>query len=209
MRTSLAVLRGVAVFTVGAAISYRIFLRPRILTWGATPEEVDAALPGDDLLPEPDAQSTRAITVDAPPSDVFPWLAQMGPEPRGGAYTYDWIENLIDLNMHSVDHILDEFQQPRLGDVIEFGGNRMVLELVDPPHAIAWRSSDGNWLWAFTMLDDGSGRTRLISRNRFRLPRLRDRVGMIPMESGSLVMEHKMLGEIGRRAEKLARTRID
>ena len=209
MRTSLAVLRGVAVFAVGAAISYRVFLRRRILTWGATPDEVDATLPGDDLLPDPDGQTTRAITVDAPPSDVFPWLAQMGPEPRGGAYTYDWIENLFHLNMHSVDHILEEYQQPHLGDVIEFGSNRMVLQLVDPPHAIAWRSSDGNWLWAFTMLEDGSGRTRLISRNRFRLPRLMDRIGMIPMEPASLVMEHKMLGEIGNRAEKLARTRIN
>jgi hypothetical protein len=207
MRTRLVVLRGVAVFTVGAAISYRVFLRRRILTWGATPDEVDATLPGDDLLPSPDGQSTRAITVDAPPSDVFPWLAQMGPAPRGGGYPYEWNENLFHLNMHSVDHILEEYQQPRLGDVIEFGSNRMVLQLVDPPHSIAWRSTDGNWLWAFTMRDDASGRTRLISRNRFRLPRLIDRVGMIPMEPGSLVMERKMLGEIGQRAEKLARTR--
>lgn len=209
MRTSPAVPRGVAVFTVGAAICYRVFLRRRILTWGATADEADATLPGDDLLPEPDGQSTRAITVDAPPSDVFPWLAQMGPAPRGGAYTYDWIENLLGLNMHSVDHILEEYQQPQVGEVIELGTNQMVLQLADPPHAIAWRSANGNWLWAFTMRDNGSGRTRLISRNRYRLPRMIDRIGMLPMEPGSLVMEHKMLREIGKRAEELARTRID
>jgi hypothetical protein len=202
----MAVLRGVAVFAVGAAISYRVFLRRRILTYGATPDEADATLPGDDLIPEPDGQTTRAISVDAPPSDVYPWLAQMGPAPRGGAYTYDWIENLFDLDMHSVDHILEEFQHPQLGEVIEFGPNRMVLELVDPPHAIAWRSADGNWLWAFTMVQDGPARTRLISRNRYRLPRLMDRIGMLPMEPASLVMERKMLVEIADRAEKLARS---
>jgi hypothetical protein len=49
--------------------------------------------------------STRAITIDAPPSSVWPWIAQMGPSPRGGAYTYDWIENLLGLNMHSTDLI--------------------------------------------------------------------------------------------------------
>ncbi|MFW0793243.1 SRPBCC family protein [Gordonia sp. CPCC 205515] len=205
MRTTLAVLRGVTVFGIGAAVSYRVFLRQRIRTWGATPDEAAAGLPGDDLLDDPDGQTTRAITIDAPPSAVFPWLAQMGPEPRGGAYTYDWIENLLRLNMHSVDLVLDEYQHPRLGETIEFGSNRMILQLVDPPHAIAWRSADGNWLWAFTISDDGAGRTRLISRNRYRLPRLIDRLGMIPMEPGSLVMEDKMLREIGKRAEKLAR----
>lgn len=199
MRASLVFLRGAAVVAVGSAICYRVLLRRRVLTWGANPEEVDATLAGDDLLAEPDGQSTRAISIDAAPSQVFPWLAQMGPEPRGGAYTYDWIENLFGLGMHSVDHILEQYQQPELGEVIAFGGNRMVLALVDRPHAIAWRSSDGNWLWSFTMRDDGSGRTRLISRNRFRLPRLIDRIGMIPMEPGSLVMERKMLAEISKR----------
>jgi hypothetical protein len=68
---------------------------------------------------------------------------------------------------------------------------------------LALRSSDGNWVWSF-VLDERDGRTRLISRNRFRLPRLRDRLGMIPMEPGSLVMERKMLRGIKARAERLA-----
>ncbi|MEQ6901304.1 hypothetical protein [Nocardioides sp. YIM 152588] len=207
MRIGPSVPRGAALLVVGAALCYRAFLRQRVLTWGARPDEIGARLPGDDLLVDADAQTTRATSVAAQPSDVFPWLAQMGPSPRGGAYTYDWIENLFGLGMHSVDHVLEQYQHPEPGEVIEFGANRMVLELVDPPHAIAWRSSDGNWSWAFAIREEGPGRSRLISRNRFRLPRLIDRCGMVPMEPGSLVMERKMLTEIGARAERLARSR--
>jgi hypothetical protein len=79
----------------------------------------------------------------------------------------------------------------------------MACELVEPERALAWRSADGNWVWSF-VLEERDGGTRLISRNRFRLPRLRDRIGMVPMEPGSLVMERKMLRGIKERAERLA-----
>jgi hypothetical protein len=194
------------VLALCAALVVAAYLRIRgpILTWGATGAEADGALPGDELLPTPDGASTRAIDIDAPPADVWPWLAQMGPAPRGGAYTYDWIENLLGLDMHSVDRVLPEFQHPQVGDTIGLGDNRMRLELVDPLHALAWRSEDGNWLWSF-VLEDRGGRTRLISRNRFRLPTLAARIGMVPMEPASLVMERRMLREIKRLSENLAR----
>src|SRR6266508_5909297 len=76
------------------AALYPLMRRP-ILTWGATSEEAASRLPGDELLEGADGVSTRAITIDAPAASVWPWLAQMGPSPRGGAYTYDWIENLL------------------------------------------------------------------------------------------------------------------
>ena len=166
-------------------------------------EEAAARLPGDELLEDADGVATRAITIDAPPSAVWPWLAQMGPAPRGGAYTYDWIENLLRLDMHSVDRVLPEFQHPEVGEGFGFGENTMRYAIVDPERTLALRSADGNWVWTF-VLEERDGRTRLISRNRFRLPRLRDRIGMLPMEPGSLVMERKMLRGIKRRAERLA-----
>ena len=150
-----------------------------------------------------DGIATRAVDVAAPPSAVWPWIAQMGPTPRGGAYTYDWIENLLGLDMHSVERVLPEFQHPEVGDTIGYGTNRMRVELVEPERALAWRSEDGNWVWTF-VLDDRGGATRLISRNRFRLPTLAARLGMLLMEPGSLVMERKMLQGIKRRAEALA-----
>ena len=89
----------------GGLALYSGRLRRRVLTWGATPAEAEARLPGDELLEDADGTATRAITIDAPASAVWPWIAQMGLAPRGGAYTYDWIENLLGLNMHSTDRV--------------------------------------------------------------------------------------------------------
>jgi hypothetical protein len=195
---------GAAVMALaGGAALYEKMLRRRILTWGATADEAEARLPGDELLEDASGVATRAISIDAPVSDVWPWVAQMGPSPRGGAYTYDWIENLLGLNMHSADSVLPDYQHPRVGDRFGLGANRMTFELVEPEHVLAMRSADGDWVWSF-VLDDRDRGTRLISRNRFRLPRLRDRVGMLPMEPGSLLMERKMLHGIKERAERLA-----
>src|SRR4051812_42606262 len=182
---------------------YWRLLRRQVLTWGATEPEARSRLPGDELLDDADGVSTRAVWIDAPSAAVWPWLAQMGPAPRGGAYTYDWIENLLGLAMHSVDHVLPEYQQPQIGETIDLGSNAMRVERVDPQHVLAWRSDDGNWVWTF-ILGERDGRTRLISRNRYRLDRLIARVGMLPMEPGSLVMERKMLLGIKQRAEHLA-----
>jgi len=195
--------RRFALVLTSAAAVYFTLLRRAILTWGATEREAATALPGDELLPTPDGVSTRAIDIQAPPAAVWPWLAQMGPAPRGGAYTYDWIENLLGLNMHSADRVLSEFQHPQVGDTISFGANTMRFELVEPERVLAMRSFDGNWVWAF-VLEATPGGTRLISRNRFRLPTLLARLGMLPMEPGSLVMERKMLTGIRERAENLA-----
>ena len=160
-------------------------------------------MPGDELLEAADGVSTRAIEIEASPADVWPWLAQMGPGRRGGAYTYDWIENLLGLDMHTVDRVLPDFQHPEIGDTIGLGSNQMRIERVESEHVLSWRSEDGNWVWTF-LITELDGATRLISRNRFRLPTLAARIGMLPMEAGSLVMERKMLRGIKARAERLA-----
>ncbi len=183
---------------------YARFMRKPVLTWGATDAEASSGLPGDELLEDADGVATRAIEIAAPPAAVWPWIAQMGPAPRGGAYTFDWIENLLGLGMHSVDRVLPEFQHPEIGDTITFGANRMRLARVDPERVFSWRSEDGNWVWTF-VLEPTNGTTRLVSRNRYRLPTLGARIGMLPMEPASLVMEWKMLRGIKQRAEQFAR----
>jgi hypothetical protein len=184
-------------------VLYQLGLRRRILNWGATEAEASSRLPGDELLERADGVSTRAITIKASPAAVWPWLAQMGPAPRGGAYTYDWLENILGLNMHSADRVLPQFQHPQPGDTIGFGSNLMRLARVEPERVLAWRSDDGNWVWTFILQED-RGTTRLISRNRFRLPTFATRIGMLPMEPASLVMERKMLLGVRRRAEELS-----
>jgi hypothetical protein len=198
--------RAARIVTAAAALGalYARYLRRPVLAWGATDEEAGGRLPGDELLEDADGVATRAIAIDAPPSAVWPWIAQMGPSPRGGAYTYDWIENLMGLDMHSADRVLPEFQHPGVGDTIGYGKNRMRVERVEPERVLAWRSEDGNWVWTF-VLEPRDGGTRLVSRNRFRLPTLGARIAMLPMEPASLLMERKMLLGIKRRAEALAR----
>ena len=199
----------VMVTAAGAAVTIeaaRRLLRTTVLTWGATPDEAARALPGDELLADADVVSTRAVTIDAPPADVWPWLVQMG-SGRGGAYTYDWIENLFGLGMRSADTIHPEWQDLGVGDLIPGQASLpgMTVEVLEPARALVCRSEDGKWVWAFALVDLG-GRTRLLSRNRIAMvePSLGDRIGMAVMEPGSLVMERKMLRGIKQRAERLA-----
>ncbi len=189
------------------AAAYPLLLRRWCLTWGATPDEVSRRLPGDELLPDADGISTRAISIDAPPSAIWPWLLQMGPG-RGGAYTYDWIENLFCLGMHSADRILPEFQDLKVGDTLVVGRDEMRVERLDPQRVMVWRSGNGRWVWIFA-LDREDGTTRLVSRNRFSTSgaSLGTRLATAAMEPGSLVMERKMLLGLKQRAERLARER--
>lgn len=194
--------------------------RRRCLTWGATKEEAEGPLPGDDLLDHPAIQATRAVTVDAVPGAIWPWLVQMGPG-RGGAYTYDWIENLLGLPMHSADTILPEFQTLHVGDAMRLGKHGAVLRVaaLEPRRSLVLRSGDGRWVWALVLVPADSG-TRLISRNRIAAASRneaattsRRRIALTSgapaarlfseyfMEPGSLVMERKMLLGIKERAE--------
>ncbi len=188
-----------------AAAAYSPPVRRWYLTWGATDEEVERTMPGDELLPLPDMLSTRAVTIDAPPEAIWPWLVQMG-SGRGGAYTYDWIENLFGLGMHSADEILPQFQNLAVGDVLPVGpeGPGMRVEICDPGRTLAFRSQDGTWVWIFGLYPM-FGNTRLVSRNRISTPvasRLVRIANRAVMEPGSLIMERKMLLGIKKRAER-------
>ena len=208
MRKSTCIAAGTALAASGGVIAYPLFFRRWCLTWGARPGEVSMKLPGDELLADAGLVSTRAVTIDAPPAAIWPWLVQMG-SGRGGAYTYDWIENLLGLHMHSARQVLPQFQDLEVGDELPLGPGRPVMrvEVCDPERTLAIRFADGNWVWIFTLVAE-NGQTRLISRNR-----IDARGGLLPvrlfnllvMEPGSLVMERKMLLGIKQRAEDLAR----
>ena len=194
---------------VGALLAgtYFLLLRRPVMTLGRDSRRRRmAGFPGDELLEDADGVATRAIDDRRAAGAVWPWLAQMGPSPRGGAYTYDWIENLLGLDMHSVDRVLPEFQHP--------AGRRHDRLRAEPDAARAGRAGArarlalrGRQLGLDVRARaERDGSTRLISRNRFRLPTLVARIGMLPMEPASLVMERKMLRGIKERAERLATT---
>jgi hypothetical protein len=205
-------LAAVAGAALAAGIEMATYSRWRqwCLNWGATPEEAAGAFPGDDLLIDPGVVTTRAIQVDAPANMIWPWLLQMGPG-RGGAYTYDWIENLFGLGMHSANRILPEHQDLKVGDTQQLGARGPVLRVavLDPEHALVLRSDEGNWVWAFVLRSAGGG-TRLISRNRIAAvsSQIARAFYTYAMEPGSLIMERKMLTDIKQRAERLAREAV-
>jgi hypothetical protein len=205
----LIALAGFAASAAGIERLYRRSLRDWVLNWGATAEEVARSLPGDGLLEPADIVATRAIGIDAPPSAIWPWLVQMGPG-RAGAYTYGWIENLVGLNMHSADRIVPEWQELAVGDVLRSREDRpgMRVEILEPERVLSNRSEAGDWVWTFALVPE-NGSTRLISRNRIAMKGAAagQRLGMLVMEPGSLVMERKMLLGIKQRAERLVAER--
>lgn len=118
-----------------AALAYLGWVRPWMLRWGATPAEVRAHLPGDELVPEPRARFTRAITLAAAPAQVWPWLVQIGCH-RAGWYSYDGLDNA---GQPSADHLLPEFQTLAVGDEVwaaPDGTLAFAVNALEPNHAL-------------------------------------------------------------------------
>src|ERR1022692_1035700 len=150
------------------AVSYQVFWRYRCQNWGASPDEVALSLPGDELIPEPDVVTTRVIAIGAPPATVWPWIVQMG-SGRAGTYTYDWIENLFGLDMHSAEVILPQFQDLNVGDEFPIGTGNLRVEELDPSRLLVTRVPEWNWVRIFFLVPQESG-TRLVLRNLIAYP---------------------------------------
>jgi hypothetical protein len=199
---------------VAAAVSaaaYARWGRRWVLNYGARDAEVARTLPGDEIVDDVALQTTRAITIDAEARDIWPWLVQMGPRPRAGAYTYDWIERLLGIDIESSDRILPEYQHLAAGEYLSLNekGQGLQAIVVNAPHALVVQWVPARSTWAFVIEPDGVGRSRLLSRNRVVGSGIGFRLGMLSfMEAGSLAMERKMLLGIKQRAERLARDRI-
>jgi len=190
------------------ALVYLRFCRPWVLNWGATAEEAQRAMPGDEILPDASLQTTRAVTVRVPPNRIWPWLVQMGPRPRAGAYTYDWIERLLGIDIENTDRILPEYQHLDVGEFLALNekGNGIVVRDVQRERFLVLQWEPAKSTWVFGLYPKDNDTTRLVSRNRLRGSGPLFRLGMVAfMEPGSLIMERKMLLGIRRRAETLAR----
>jgi hypothetical protein len=181
-----------------------LILRGRLLDFGSTPEERARRLPGDELLPGADLVATRAITIGVPPSDVWPWLVQLG-NGRAGAYAYDILDRLMGLDIHSSRRIMPELQDLAVGGVIPVAndGTGLRVQRLEAPHVLVTRIDDGTWTWTWALEPVGDG-TRLLSRTRMEtrsapvLQRAGTALFLIP---ASWLMERKMLQGIRERAE--------
>ena len=192
----------------GVAVALAIFLvvvglyiwviKPWHMRWRAADDEVARTMPGDELIPDA-GSTTRAVSIDATPGDIWPWLVQIG-YGKAGWYSYDWIDNDF---KPSAKQVLQEYQDLEVGDKIlmtsEIG---FVVESIDEERSIVSVLEDGSTSWCLGLYSVDGGGTRLVSRWRPKFDVTPATVIMTALtEPGTFIMEQKMLRTIRDRVE--------
>jgi hypothetical protein len=177
-----------------------LLYRPWALTWGSTNEEIARTMPGDEVLAQPTFDATRAITIEATPEEIWPWIVQIGYR-RAGFYSYDLLDND---GIPSAERILPEYQTLKVGDLIPLSktADVRVTEL-DPPRLMVlvfevegtW--SDATWVWG--LYPENASHTRLVTRLRANAKGVRSRIFL---DLGEIIMMRKCMLGIKRRAER-------
>ena len=220
--------RGVRLWLKGVALTLGLFvaiyagvLRPWHLHWGATPAEAHAALPGDEFITNARGQVTHAITINAAPEKVWPWLMQIGQD-RSGFYSYTFLENAFGCDMPKVEHLVPEWKPRTRGETVWFcdpkrfnGEGKMIPAVIETDHAFAmitpadWKRVERGGparegIWSFTLQPAQGGETRLIARVRNGPPPTLGALlmGRLLWEPAHFVMEQKMLRTIRHLAER-------
>ena len=226
---TLRVLGGLLLAVVVVLGVYLFVLRPRSLRWGATDAEVTRSLPGDELVPNVKVGYTQAITISAPPEEVWPWVIQMG-YGRAGWYTYDWFYKLTGSgNFHdgnrSANRIISELQDLKVGDPIKiFETAPYDVVILEPNRVLAllarvdWDTEEtfelsetmpanfmnNSWVYVLEPADANSSRLLVRWRGDYS-PKLGNALALgIPTEAGALIMQPKMFKGIKARAEGAA-----
>jgi hypothetical protein len=200
---------------------YTLAVRPRMLRWGASDEEVQGPYPGTDLIPGGQRGATMAVTIDAPPSQVWPWLMQMGCD-RGGWYSWDRLDNA---GVPSAERIHPEWQALAVGDhLASTPSGRAWFEVaaLDPERFLGLQAPinlrDGrpfdpagprprfyfDGLWGFQLTELPEGRTRLVvSGYASARPRLLQLIAdLLFWEPAHWVMQRRQFANLKRRAER-------
>jgi hypothetical protein len=202
------VVRGLADVAVAAPLFvFAPLYRRWHMRWGATEAEVARAMPGDELVAEPSFNATRAITIDAPPEAVWPWLVQIG-YGRAGFYSYDLFDNAA---RPSAERILPEYQEPRIGDWVPMASKvnettAFRIKAFEQNRWMLWAKPHSTWAWKLVPLE--GGRTRLIvrikDRYEWRASPGSALLTLILFEFGDFPMMRKLLLGVKGRAERLA-----
>jgi hypothetical protein len=193
-----------ALLAVGSVILmlvlYVSFIRPRQLRWGATDEELARQMPGDDFVEQPTFNATRALTIRAPPEDIWPWIVQIGHN-RAGWYSYDWIDNL---GRPSAEQIIPELQELKEGDRIPVSPDGelafTVHTMVENRFMIWGQPGEMSWVWLLEPVSRNE--TRLMTRVRLEYRWTHPAILFyLALDVGDIVMMRKCMLGIKRRAE--------
>jgi hypothetical protein len=187
---------------VGAGLLSLRRYRSWQLRWGATDEEVAQAMPGDELVPRPAFNATRAITIRARPEEIWPWIVQIG-FGRAGFYSYDLLDNL---GRRSAERIIPELQDPAVGDWVPMA-SRVSEETAfrvgafQPNRWMLWTKAASTWAWTLRPVDEQHTRvvTRLRAAYRWTRPTILS--DLVLMEVADFPMLRKLLLNLRRRAQ--------
>jgi hypothetical protein len=199
----------VGTMTAAATGAYLLFVGPWQRRWGATDEEVQRAMPGDEEVERPSMNATRAVTINARPEEIWPWIVQIGTG-RAGWYSYDWIENLMGLDVSSTERVIPEFQDLEVGDTIPLApGLEIPVKVIKPNVTLLLVGHDpvvGDASWVFGLYPIDEQHTRLVTRTLNRWPMTPGGIlSLLFTEPGSFLMVRKMLLGIKQRAEQANR----
>lgn len=182
-------------------------LTPWMDSWGAEEDEISATFPGDELIPNPASYINRAVSINAPPELIYPWLVQIDAR-KAGWYSYTWLERLINCPMENADRIHPEWQNIEVGDLVHMCPGEpapppYIVAQLHPDHAfVIGHQDEDKWvdLYQFVILPQEDGTSRLVLRTRSNM------VGGIwtIIKPGAFIMERGMLLGIKERAENLA-----
>jgi hypothetical protein len=208
---------GIAIALAALLVCFFALVRPWYLSWGADAALAGRYLPGDALLWQGAPRETRAITIHAPASVVWPWVAQIGQD-RGGFYSYEILENLAGSEMRNLDYLVPALQRWESGDRLwmfpprKLGGiGQAPLAIYEPGRALVFYTRrtgttlddppDGTW--AFVVEPSSQTTCRLVVRARARgsLGLLGAAFNRGIFEPVHFVMERKMMAGIKARAE--------
>ena len=186
------------------AVFYLVIFRPWQLRWGATDEEVERAMPGDNIVDKPSFNATRAVTINAPAENIYPWIVQMGVN-RAGWYSYDLLDNLA---RPSAEVILPEHQNIQVGDLIPMSPDGKqgiwVKEFSNAEWMLWWdKIGDNSWVWG--IYPEGESYSRLVTRVRVKYRWFSPAIIFnLIIEFFDILMMHKCMLGIKRRAEALS-----
>jgi hypothetical protein len=197
------------------------FLRSKYQKWGSTKEELQRELPGDELVKNVKGWYNHAITINATPANVWPWIAQLG-QNKGGFYSYELLENIVGSKIHNADDIVPKFQDTVIGNnvamtpkaapyivtaiepgqvfVLQLRVNLQTQETVDNTQPLPAKYQDSSWV--FFLEETTEGTTRLISRSRNDWNQSKTNTFIYGMFGViSQAMDRKMLKGIKKRSE--------
>ncbi len=190
-----------ALIVLAAGFAITLSVAP---TWGATPEETSRVYPGDEINTQPVIAWTNAITIHAPPEQVWPWIAQLG-DKRGGFYSYTFIENIVSSSnvYHNANLMVPALQNPQPGEGLVM--DMVQVYRVEPGKSLMGNAPAGSalgWSWLWTLSPAEGGQTRLVVRFRIQPPPGPDNpVLKTALSASAFIMENASVRGIKERAE--------